>query len=280
MILALTPAARGASLPEGQFSSAVPQVEVYASVADAEGRPVQGLTRGDFTVLEDDRPQAVTAFAAGEFPASVALAIDRSVSMAGARLTVARTAGRVFVASLRPDDRAMLIGIGSDVELLAPLSANRESVLEALDHLDAWGTTALYDAIVQSIDLLANGHGRRAIVLLSDGNDRYSRASARDVLERIRRSDVLVYPIALADRRSTLFAEMAALSGGRSFQLRDPRHLEATLSTIAEDLRSQYLIGYAPARAWAPGEAEWRSITVRVSRPGARVRARAGYTTP
>ncbi|MCA1584699.1 MAG: VWA domain-containing protein, partial [Acidobacteria bacterium] len=190
VILALTPAARGASLPEGQFSSAVPQVEVYASVADAEGRPVQGLTRGDFTVLEDDRPQAVTAFAAGEFPASVALAIDRSVSMAGARLTVARTAGRVFVASLRPDDRAMLIGIGSDVELLAPLSANRESVLEALDHLDAWGTTALYDAIVQSIDLLANGHGRRAIVLLSDGNDRYSRATARDVLERIRRSDV------------------------------------------------------------------------------------------
>jgi Ca-activated chloride channel family protein len=278
LILALT-SATAAEVSHAQFATRVNQVEVYATVTDASGGAVKDLPREAFTIFEDDTPQAITAFVSGEFPAAVALAIDRSVSMAGRPLTMARTAGRAFVAGLKPDDRAMLIGISGEVDVLAPLSADKGPLLKALDALDPWSTTSLHDALIRSIDLLEGETGRRAIVLLSDGEDRYSKASAADVLERARRSDVLIYPIAISRKRAPLFAELATVSGGRSFHLKDPRDLSPTLKTIAEDVRSQYLIGYAPAEAWPAEEAEWRSITVRVNRPDLRVRARSGYST-
>lgn len=261
-----------------QFSTAVRQVEVYASVTDASGRPVRDLTAQDFSVREDDVPQQVSTFSAGEFPAAVALAIDRSVSMAGPRLTMAKTAARVFLASLRPEDRAMVIGIGGDVEVLAPMSADRAPALAALAAMDAWSTTALHDAIVRSLDLLEGEPGRRAIVVLSDGADRYSTQTAAQVLERVRRSNALVYPIALGPVRPPLFAELATASGGRSFHLRNPKELTSTLQTIAEDLRWQYLLGYQPVEPWGSA-AEWRRLSVAVRGDGRRVRARSGYMT-
>lgn len=249
------------------------------TVTDAEGRPVRDLPRDAFTVVEDDRPQETTTFAASDFPASIALAVDRSLSMEGAPLTMARTAGRVFLSAIKPDDRVTLIAVGSQVELLTSLSADRTAAEAALAGLDAWGVTLLNDAVILCLDLLSGASGRRAVVLLSDGEDRFSRARDADVVERVRQSDVMIYPVAIARRRSPLFAEIGALSGGRSFHMRNPRELERTLTTIAEDLRWQYLLGYAPDRPWPPETAEWRSITVNVNRPGLKVRARAGYMT-
>jgi VWFA-related protein len=99
------------------------------------------------------------------------------------------------------------------------------------------------------------------------------------VVDRARRSDVLMYPIAIGKVRPPLFAEIAAVTGGRSFQLRDPKPLQSTLQTIAEDLRAQYLIGYEPKTPPAGEGDEWRSITVQAHRPGVRVRARSGYSS-
>lgn len=261
-----------------QFSAAVRQVEVYATVTDREGRPVRDLTKADFSLLEDEVPQRISTFAAGDFPASVALAIDRSFSMAGTPLTTARTAARVFLAALRPEDRAMLIGISGDVEVLAPMGSDRAPLHAALDALDPWSSTALHDAIIESLDLLEPEQGRRAIVVLSDGEDRYSQARAEDVVDRVRRSNVLVYPIAIARSRPPLFAELATTSGGRSFHLRDVKALSTTLQAIAEDLRWQYLLGYEPANPW--GEtAQWRSLRVTVARKGVTLRTRSGYMT-
>lgn len=278
LILALTSTAI-VEVTHAQFATRIDQVEVYATVSDPAGRAVKDLPREAFRIFEDDDPQQLTTFVAGEFPASVALAIDRSVSMAGRPLTLARTAGRAFIGSLRPDDRAMLIGISGHVDVLAPLSADKAPILRALDTLDPWSTTALHDALIRSLDLLEGETGRRAIVVLSDGEDRYSEATAGAVVERARRSDVLIYPIAIGRQRAPLFAELASVSGGRSFHLKDPRELAATLKTIAEDLRSQYFLGYAPARPWPEEGSEWRSITVRVDRPDLKVRARSGYST-
>jgi Ca-activated chloride channel homolog len=258
----------------------VNQVEVYATVTDPSGKAVKDLPREAFTIFEDARPEPITTFTSGEFPAAVALAIDRSVSMAGKPLTMARTAGRAFIGSLKPGDRAMLIGVSGEVEVLAPLSADKGPILAALTALDAWSTTALHDALIRSLDLLEGEPGRRAIVLLSDGTDRYSHATAPEVLDRARRSDVLIYPIAIGKARPSLFAELAVVSGGQSFHLKDPQELTPTLNAIADDLRSQYLIGYAPSEAWPLDSKQWRSITVRVNQPGLRVRARSGYSTP
>jgi Ca-activated chloride channel homolog len=274
-ILALTSVGLDAR-ETAQFRTGVTQVEVFATVIGSDGRAVRGLTAADFTILEDDAPQPITTFIDGEFPASVALAIDRSFSMKGAPLTMARTAGRAFLASLKSNDRAMLLSIAGEVEVLAPFDTDKGAALNALAALDPWSTTALNDAIVRSLDLLEPETGRRALVILSDGVDRYSSASATDVLDRARRSDVLMYPVAIARQRPTLFAELATISGGRSFHLAEPARLQDTLRAIAEDLRAQYLIGYVPP-ATSSDHGGWRAIQVRVDKPGATVRARSGY---
>ena len=137
----------------------------------------------------------------------------------------------------------------------------------------------MYDAIIASIAAIQPATGRRALVLLSDGADRYSSATSQDALDAARRSDVMIYPLALGAGRAPLFAELAALTGGRSFQPRNPEQLDQTMRTIAAELRHQYLLGYTPSRPIGRGESGWRSIVVQVSRPEVTVRARDGYLT-
>jgi len=254
-------------------------VEVYASVSDAAGGPVTGLQQADFVVTENGEPQVVTTFAAGEFPLAIALGVDRSWSMAGEKLANAKTAARTFLNLLEPGDRSMVVAISAEADVIAPFSADRPAQLRALQQLDPWSTTALHDAVIASLDRLEPEAGRQALVLFSDGADRYSEATPHDVLARARRSTALVYPIAVGKTRPPLLAELAVLTGGRSFLLLDTRELEKTLATIARELRHQYLLGYTPARPIVPGESEWRSIRVslRNPRPDVRVRARDGY---
>jgi len=262
-----------------RFSSRVQLVEVYASVLAASGEPVMGLRRSDFQVYEDGRPQELSTFAAGEFPLTVALGVDRSFSMAGEPLRLAKDASQGFLQELKPDDRSMVVAISNEADVIAPLSADRTSQARAIAGLDAWSTTALHDAIIGTLDRLEPERGRQAIVMFSDGVDRYSHATAGQVIDRARRSQALIYPIALGKGRAPLLAELAALTGGRSFQLRDARELRPTLATIARELRYQYLLGYSPADPSAPGVHHWRSIRVALKNPppGVRVRARDGY---
>jgi Ca-activated chloride channel family protein len=252
-------------------------VEVYAAATDANGSPVTGLRREDFTVLEDGRSQNVTAFAEGDFPLSVAVGLDRSFSMGAKQLPAAVSATRTFLGELRPQDQSMIVAIGSEIEVIAPLSTDRAAQQRALSSLQPWGTTGLHDAIVEAIDAVQAAKGRRALVLLSDGSDRYSKMSASGALDRARRSDVMIYPVAFGRTRPPLFAELASLTGGRSFQPRDPAQLNTTMRTIANELRHQYLLGYTPSRPIVAGDDQWRSITVRIDRPGVTVRARDGY---
>jgi Ca-activated chloride channel family protein len=264
-----------------QFSSSVQLVEVYATVTDAKGGPVTGLRQSDFEVIEDGVPQEVTTFVAGEFPLTVALGVDRSFSMAGEPLQLAKQASQAFLRELKPGDRSMVVAISSESEVIAPLSADRASPSRAIAALDAWGTTALHDAIIATLDRLEPEPGRQAIVVFSDGTDRYSQHKAAEVMERARRSTALIYPIAFGKTRPSLLAELAVLTGGRSFLLRDARELETTLATVARELRYQYLLGYTPEKPIQRGQNEWRSIKVVMngSRPGLRVRARDGYMT-
>jgi Ca-activated chloride channel family protein len=261
-----------------QFTSGVNLVEVYATVNDRLGAPIGGLVASEFTVAEDGVPQRITAFAAGEFPLAVAIGLDRSFSMGGRgnRLAVARSAARTFIGQLRPADQVMVVAIGSETEIVAPLSTDHRAALAAIDGVDAWGTTPLYDATLSAIEAVQSAKGRRALVVLSDGTDRYSDTSATDLVERARRRDVLVYPIALGPSRPPIFAELAAATGGRSFHAQEPRELSADVTAIAQELRFQYLLGYVPSRPATPGAA-WHTIEVTVNRPDARVRARDGY---
>lgn len=264
-----------------RFTAGTQLVEVYATVTDAKGAPVTTLKQSDFVVREDGVPQDISAFAAGEFPLTVALGVDRSWSMAGEPLRLAKQASRTFLRALRPGDRSMVLAISSTADVIAPLGEERAAQLRAIDALDPWSTTALQDALLVAFDRLEPEPGRQALIVFSDGVDRYSTATAAAVLARARRSTALVYPIAFGRTRPALLAELAVLTGGRSYLLRDARELEPTLAQIARELRYQYLLGYAPSRPAVPGEREWRSIsvTLRNQSPGVRVRARDGYTT-
>jgi Ca-activated chloride channel family protein len=250
-------------------------VEVYATVTDRQGQPVRGLSAADFRVSEDGEPQHISAFAAADMPLAVAIAIDRSFSM-GSRLAVAKSGARTFVGALQPADQAMVVAIGGETQVAAPLTRDRAAAFAAIDRLDRWGTTPLYDAAIAAVDDIQPATGRRALVLISDGADRYSDASSDALLEHVRRRDVLVYPVAMGAVRPAFFAELAAASGGRSFFARTPADLQSAMGAIARELRFQYLLGYVPARAPA-GEARWRAITVTLERADAAVRARDGY---
>ena len=260
-----------------QFSAGVQLVEVYATVTDAKGELVTGLGQDDFQIQEDGEPEVVSAFAAGEFPLTAVLGIDRSWSMAGEPLRLAKAASQAFLRQLRPADRSMAVAIGSDAEIIAPLSNDHAHQQHAIDALDPWSTTSLHDAIIAILDRLEGESGRLAVVVFSDGVDRYSTATAAQVVERARRSQALIYPITLGKSRPPLAAELAVVSGGRSFLLRDARALDETFTAIARELRYQYLLGYTPLRPAGSG-GEWRSIRVAVKgRPDLRVRARDGY---
>lgn len=261
-----------------RFSSGVQAVEVYATVTDAAGEPVTGLRAVDFQLDDDGRPYAITTFAEGAFPLTVALGVDRSLSMAGEPLRLARRAAQGFLQQLRPDDRSMVVAINADAEVVAPLDTPRQAQVQAVAALDAWSTTALRDAVVRTLDRLAPEAGRQALVVFSDGTDRYSQVSAADMLARARRGPALVYPIVFGRAAVSVLSDVARLTGGRSFVLRDAAGLDGALASIARELRHQYLLGYAPAGAAEVGR--WHPIRVQVrgqDTRGWRVRARDGY---
>lgn len=263
----------------GQFASGVSLVEVYASVLDQRGEPVTGLSAADFIVEEDGRRQQVQTFAASDFPLSLAIAVDRSFSLSQARLTQVVYAVQRLLGELRDEDRVTLLAVGSEVDVLTPLSTDHRAAYDALTGLTPWGTTPLFDATTKAIDRVQDASGRRALILVTDGDDRYSASTAADMVVNARRHDVLVYPVSLRRTSPPVLVELANVTGARATAVPRLEELPAALSSIARELRLQYLLGYAPAMAGsqpgAPGA--WRSIAVRVTRPGLRVRARDGY---
>jgi len=259
------------------FRSSTRLVEVYVTVTDSRGALVTGLPVDAFDVLEDGRLQKVAVFSEGDSPVAMAIGIDRSFSMRGDRLSAARRAARALLATLRPRDRSMILAVGSEVEVAFPLGHDHAAASAALGALTPWGTTPLYDAVVRGIAHLAGDPGRRALVLLTDGDDRYSQATPADALRVARESGVLVYPVVLGRRSPRTLAELADVSGGRRFEAPDAAAIEPAFAGVADELRHQYLIGYQPP-ASRPGErGAWRAITVIMKQPGLRARARTGY---
>jgi Ca-activated chloride channel family protein len=267
------------------FKTGVEVVTITASVVDAQGGPVSGLTRDDFQVFDDGVAQPVTHFSSDRVPVSVGLLLDISDSMFGRRIAHAREAVERFLLELlEPDDEFFVMTFNHAPRLLVPWMHTPDQVTSRLRAARPSGGTAIYDAMMAALPEFPNrSRQRAALVLISDGADTASDASVRDVRTALQRSDAFVYAIAIdpPDRRPInahinpyALREISDETGGRTEVIHDTSELSDATARIADDLNHQYVLGYAAPRA---PDGLYHMIRVKLTRQGLRVRARRGY---
>ncbi len=301
-----------AAIVAAQVRVDVRLVNVVATVTDARGRNISNLTVDDFILEEDGKPQHITHFSQDQnVPVSVGILLDTSGSM-DRKIRTAVEAVERFTRRIHQNDEIFLITFSGRPVLRQDFTDDREKLAQALRHINATGGTALYDALNEGLTKIHFGrHSKRAILLITDGQDTASTATLDEVLRSIRESDLLIYPIgisgltyakgpdvfapgalsALISRKAAqpvqskrdevdlnVLHALAENSGGRAFLLAESLinrggQIEKVLDTIAEELRSQYTLGFYPSR---PDDGRYHSLRVR-TRSGDAVRARRGY---
>ncbi len=181
------------------FRTGVNLINVTATVTDARGRFVGGLTRDDFTIYEDGEQVDVTQFSNERVPVSLGIALDTSGSMEGRKMDAARTAlDRFLYELLAPDDEIFLYEFNYTPELLQDWTVDRDRVSRALRGIRPRGGTAMYDAVAESVPRVAEGqHRKKALLIISDGNDTNSETDVRALRQLIRESEALVYAIGI-----------------------------------------------------------------------------------
>jgi VWFA-related protein len=184
------------------FRGGVDVVSVSATVTDARGHFVKGLTKEDFVLLEDGRERSIEQFSAERVPVSLGIVLDASDSMEGERMSQARGALRQLLDRLPdPEDEIFLYTFSEEPELVQPWTTDREQLRRALGRVDPSGRTALYDAVSRAVGLANTGrHPKKVLIIISDGNDTASRTSVENVRRQIRESELLVYAIGVDGR--------------------------------------------------------------------------------
>ena len=273
------------------FRVGVDIVSLNVTVTDAARRYVGDLNRDDFVVLEEGAPQNVVFFRKTDVPLALALLLDTSASMEQA-LATAQEAAIGFARQLGPADVAMLIDFDSKVQVLAHFTSDRSELEEAVRRTMAGGSTSLYNAVYIALKELSRikledeqqGLRRRAIILLSDGEDTSSLVSFDELLDLASRSDTMIYTIGLGSADSSgrrtfqdaqfVLRRLAQQTGGRAFFPQAARDLAGVYGEIRDELSSQYLLAY---ESGSQKNGQWRRVNVRVNRPNITVRARQGY---
>ena len=262
-------------------------VNVFVSVTDANGAVVGGLTKDDFALSEDGRPQTISLFERqSEMPLSMTLAIDTSGSVKK-DLTQEANAARHFVrAILRPQDQMSLVQFATDVRELAAFTNKPAQIDRGLDRLHGDYATALYDAICSASAALGKRDGRKVLVLVSDGDDTVQESTYAQALEAALRNEVMVYslidvPIEASAGRDTggehALITLSEQTGGKHYYV-GADGLDKAFQKVSEDLRTEYLIGYYPKNQ-EPGRPFHRiAVTVPRAAPSAfDIRHRTGY---
>ncbi len=254
-------------------------VEVFATVLDDNGRPVRDLAESAFQVLEDGVRQDLVRFEELEnLPIHVGLMIDTSASMAERLAPVKEAAVRFLKQTVRSQDRAAVVTFDEKPRMAAAFTNDVTVLTGALAGLRAGSGTALYDSLLFSLYAFRGLKGQRALLLLSDGEDRRSRTTFEEVREYALRSGVTVYTLGLRQgmtrRGKAELVRLAEETGGRAFLVDDVSELDAVYTSVQQDMRSKYFLAYQPAQT--EGE-EFRTVTVAVDRPGHEVRALRGY---
>jgi Ca-activated chloride channel family protein len=267
-------------------------VAVSAIVRNKIGAPVGGLTRGDFVLKQDGKPQQITYFSQGSsLPLTLALMVDTSGSQRNyIRDEIA--AGAVFFRTMmkRPEDRAVLVQFDNTILQLAKMTSSVTTLEHALAYLSQshsdyltpghFGGTLLYDAICAVSHMeFSDQMGRRAMVILTDGGDNGSRFDKKKAIEEAQRADIVIYSVYYSDGGGDegVLKDLSKATGGREFEVGPQMTLEQIYASIAGDLRQQYEIGYVPPD---PRPNKYHRIDLKPTDKRMIVQAREGYFTP
>ena len=275
-------------------------VVLHATVVDKKGRMVNDLTEKDFRVVEDGAPQKLSVFSHADIPVTMGIDIDDSGSMRDKRAAV-NEAALTFVKTSNPDDQVFVVNFNDEYYLDTPgnFANNMEELKAALAKIDSRGGTALYDAVSASLDHLKLGNrDKKALLVITDGEDNASRYSFTDLLKQAQQSNAVIYCIGLlgeehpgglfkihggGDKRAAkILKELAEATGGKAYFPRSLDQVEPICVAIARDIRNQYTLGYYPTNAKKDGT--FRRVEIELTNKADRkhytVRTRPGYYAP
>jgi Ca-activated chloride channel homolog len=275
------------------FRAGIDIVSLNVTVTDGVNHYVTDLEESDFQIFEDSVKQEITFFSRRQQPIALSLLLDSSASMED-KLPTLQTAAGNFVRRLRPNDIAQVIDFDSRVDVRQMFTGNQTDLITAIDRIASGGSTSLHNAIYIALKELRKVRAvteqdirRQALVVFSDGEDTSSLVSFDEVLDLAKRSETSIYAIALRgpDVQTKGFREaefvmktLALETGGRSFFPAKIDDLNGVYSQIADELASQYTIGYTSKNPRRDGA--WRRIDARVTRPNATARTKRGYYAP
>jgi Ca-activated chloride channel family protein len=288
------PAPQAPPVQPPSFRSGVELVSLNVTVADAQMRYATDLDQAEFQVFEDGVKQEVTYFNRSNLPIALALLVDTSASMES-RLQTAQEAASGFARRLRQQDLAEIIDFDSRVNILQPFTNKADELVHAIRRTSAGGSTSLYNAVYIALKELkkviakdTEDIRRQAIVVLSDGEDTSSLLPFDEVLDLAKRSETAIYAIGLRDsdngagkgfkEAEFVLRQLAQETGGRTFFPNEVGELPAIYTQIAEELSSQYTVGYTSKNGKRDGA--WRRVVVRTSRPNLTARTKQGYFAP
>ena len=257
-------------------------VPILATVLDKEGRLVPDLERGDFTVLDNGKPQEIVFFQNDVQPFTVVVTMDFSGSMTS-YLKLLKEAAEQFVLRMLPEDRAQVGAFSDKIRFSGRFTNDRDDLIQALGDLQYGNYTRLYDAIDASLDLLDEASGRKVVLVFTAGDDNYSKKNFGDVLEKAREKEVMVYAIGLQSeffngqrmvrsRPPTALRRLADETGGGFFELKKTAELGPTFTRVMQELHSLYALGFSPTNL----DGKERKLELRV-KPGMTARARRTY---
>ncbi|MCL2877661.1 MAG: VWA domain-containing protein [Acidobacteria bacterium] len=285
-------------LPEFRIGVKVDLVMLYASIMDKNNHFVSGLEQSQFRVLEDGVVQKIEFFAQEDVPVSMGLVLDLSGSMRG-KIDQVNRAALAFLKAGNPGDEFFLIGFNDTVELLQDYTGDIDEIRDALENTVVAGKTFLYDAIYLGVEkALAGVKPKKAIVVITDGNDDTSYYSLKELIAKIQESDVQVFCVGLLDElpRKGIFSRwsnseakkyhdalvsISEETGGNAFFPRETSEIRGIVDEIARDLRGQYSIGYFSSNAASDGT--FRRIKIELTgkkTDGMTIRHRRGYYAP
>jgi Ca-activated chloride channel family protein len=264
-------------------------ITLTVTVTDTYGRFVTGLGRNAFTILDDKTQQEITFFSDEDAPVSLGIVFDVSGSMGGEKITRAREALSKFVDTSHARDEYFLIGFNSRAQLLLNHTRDSDALMQKLTFVQTHGQTALYDATYLGVERVTRGaHKKRAVLLISDGQDNSSRYTFNELKRMLKESDVIIYAIGIVAAGGdsqldyagrAILEELAGVSGGKAFFPSTGAEMNDTFERIALELRTQYSIGYRPS-AFA-NDGKWHKLKIRVQPPRGFprlfVRGREGY---